>query len=158
MVRANRSPLSDFREKEADTKKRLGRTFAAFIRIPGGEYFITGGKEPPFLYSNESFKCVCIGDNALDVSEGESMLREIGSEISSTFSEDDLHALVVATYVSRAMQLSLEDLDSPRGIAAEFVIVDIGEKVLKVRYDGSVETEALDAMKGTFIPWVPKWG
>lgn len=150
MARINGSPLKDFRIKEADTRKRLGRVFAAFIKIPSGAYFIVGGKEPPFLYGNESFKCVCIGNAALDVSEGEDILREVGSAISSTFSEDDLHALVVATYASRAMQLGLEDLDSPRGVAAEFILLDVGEKILKVCFDGNVETEELSAMKADF--------
>ena len=148
MSKLNGSPLKDFRIKEADTKRRLGRSFAAFIKLPMGAYFITGGKESPFLFGNESFKCVCIGNSALDINEGEDILPEIGASIGSTFSEEDLHALVVATYASRAMQLSLEDLDSPRGVAAEFIILDIGEKVFKVRYDGNVETEELDLMKG----------
>jgi len=150
VARTNGSPLRDFRIKETDTKNRLGRVFAAFVKVPTGAYFITGGKEPPFLYGNESFKCVCVGNDELDVSEGEHILREIGSAISSTFSEEDLHALVVANYVSRVTQFDLEDLHSPRGVAAEFIIFDVGEKVLKVHYDGNVETEELGTMKEKF--------
>lgn len=147
MPRANSSPLRDFREKEADTRKRLDRTFAAFIKLPLGAYFLTGGNEPPFLYGNESFKCVCVGGSALDVNEGEEMLRDIGSELSSMFSEEDLHAMVVSTFVSKAMQLNLEDLNSPRGVAAEFIIFDVGEKILRVRYNGNLETDPVYEMK-----------
>lgn len=150
MAKLNSSPLRDFRIKAQDTKKRLGKVFAAFIKLPTGAYFITGGKEPPFLYGNKNFKCVCVGGSSLDINEIEDILREIGSSFGSTFSEDDLHALVVATYASRAMQLGLEDLDSPRGVAAEFMVLDIGEKVLKIRYDGNIETEELDIMEVNF--------
>ncbi len=147
MAELSHSTLRDFQIKEADTKQRLGKVFAAFIRLPLGAYFITGGKEPPFLFSNENFKCVCIGASSIDINEAEDILREIGSAISNTFSEADLHALVVTNFVSRVMQSSLEDKNSPRGVAAEFIIFDIGEKVLKVRYDGNIEIKEFDNMK-----------
>lgn len=150
MANGNGSPLNDFRLKERDTRKRLGKVFAAFIKLPLGAYFITGGKESPFLFGNDSFKCVCIGDSSLDVSEGEEILREVGSSISSTFSEVDLHAMVVTSFTSKAMQLGLEDIESPRGVAAEFIVLDIGEKIVRVRFDGNIETEALGEMKENF--------
>lgn len=150
MAKINSSLLNDFHIKEADTKKRLGKVFAAFVKVPIGGYFIVGGREAPFLFGNESFKCLCIGHSSLDISEGEDILRNVGSAISGTFSEEDLHALVVSSFTSRTMRLSLEDMELPRGIAAEFIVFDIGEKVLKVRYDGNVETEELNAMKNNF--------
>ena len=148
MANGNGSPLNDFRIKERDTRKRLGKVFAAFVNVPLGGYFIVGGREAPFLFGSESFKCVCIGNSALDINEGEEILRSVISTISGTFSEEDLHALVVSGFASKAMQLSLEDMILPRGIAAEFIILDMGERVIKVRFDGNVETEELSVLKG----------
>ena len=148
---ANSSALKEFREKEADTMKRLGKVFAVMVKVPTGAYFVVGGTEAPFLFSNDNFKCVCIGHSSVDVSEGEDLLREIGSRIASTYSEADLHALVVATFASRCMQLDLENLKNPRGVAAEFIILDIDQKVIKVRFNGDVEVEELEDMESNFV-------
>lgn len=151
MANISGSLLRDFKLKDEDTKKRLGKVFAALIKIPDGAYFIVGGQEQPGISGNDNFGCVYVGGSSLDVNEGENIVREIGSFISSTFSEDDLHAVVVSSYVSEVMQLSLEAIKSPRGVAVEFLIVDWGEKVLSVRYDGNIEERPFDEISDNIV-------
>lgn len=151
MANVNGSLLRDFKLKDEDTKKRLGKVFAALIKIPNGVYFIAGGQERPGTYSNDNFGCVYVGGSSLDVNEGENIVRGIGSFISSTFSENDLHAMVLTDYASRIMQLSLEDIESPRGVAVEFLVVDWEEKVLSVRYDGNTEDQSFEEISDNIV-------
>lgn len=130
--------------KKIEAEERLARTFAAFVKLPVGGYFICGGKVPPAYFSSDNFRCIIIGHSLVEISQGESLLREVGSRVSSLFTKNDFYATVATDFLSKYLRANIQNMKIPQALAVEFITIDIRGILVRINLTGDFEIDNLN--------------
>lgn len=136
--------FEEFVLKKLEAESRLARTFAAFIKIPDGGYFIYGGNVLPTNFSNKNFGSIIIGHSLVEINQGEDLLWKIGSRISQVFTENDFHSTVAMDFLSKYLRANIQNMKIPQALAVEFMFIDSVDNLFRVHFTGDVEMDGLD--------------
>lgn len=129
--------LESYIVKKFDTESRLQECFGMFVKFPDVKYFITGGPVCSERFTSDNFTAVCIGPTQVEISQGLNLINYVGTAVATQFSGEDFHAMVAVDFLSSYLKEHLEEMDSPKSLAVEFIIFDhVGDKLMIVSFNG----------------------
>ena len=148
----DQSLLKEFLIKKFDAESRIGRNFICFIRYTNGGLFLYGGDVEGGLYSNDIFSAAYIGSSAVEVAEIRNVITSTASRVKSSFSRYDFHPQMLLGFLSRYLKAAMENIETPRALAAEVIISDVENKLININSSGDyVEADLSQEKKRVYV-------